>query len=143
MTKNQISYYLDFIPLLILVFYAIRLAWTFLTTNIQMEWMNITGFVLLAINIGLFIWRHQFGVLALGVLLFLGLFGAVSFTPGTTSFGLAFGKGEAKTSFDIYGNPVYILYLLIHFILSGRYYFGILTKKYWDQLLSSRSEQNW
>ena len=86
------------------------------------------------VTVGLFIWRHQVGVLALGLLLFLGLFGAVSFIPGISSFAFGFGKNEAKPLFNIYGNPAYILYLIVHFILSGRYYVGIVTRKYWQDL---------
>ncbi|WP_460556350.1 hypothetical protein [Ferruginibacter profundus] len=141
MAKKQIKYILDFVPLLILLVYAINLIWILRTSNIQIVWPNIIGFILLPLIIFLIIWRHQVGVIALGLLLFLGLFGAISFTNGITTFGMGFGKGEDKVSFNIYGDPIYLLFLLIHFILSGRYYVGIITKKYWQELFQVIKQQ--
>ena len=40
------------------------------------------------------------------------------------------------------GDLTYLLYLLLRFILSGRYYAGILTKKYWKGLVDRRSGNN-
>ena len=141
MIKKQIRYLLDFVPLLILLFYAIRLIWALSTLGFQIEWPNIAGFILLPIITSLFIWRHQIGVVSLGIFLILGLFGAVSFTPGISRFGISFGKGEPIVSFDMYGNPIYLLFLLIHFLISGRYYVGILTKQYWQQLFQVNAEE--
>ncbi len=140
MIRNRGKYLLDFVPILILAIYGIRLVWLLWTSGIQIEWNNITGFILLPLNICLLIWRHQVGVLSLGLLLFMGLFGAVSFIPGVTTFGMGLEKGGTKTSFDIYGNPIYLLFLLVHFILSGRYYVGIVTKKYWQTLFHLSTE---
>jgi hypothetical protein len=141
MAKKQIKYVLDFVPLLILLVYETRLIWVLGTSDIQIVWPNIVGFILLPLIIFLIIWKHQVGVIALGLLLFLGLFGAVSFTHGITTFGMGFGKGEEKVSFDMYGDPIYLLFLLIHFILSGRYYIGIITKKYWKDLFHVIKQQ--
>ena len=138
MFNKRTKYLLDFAPLLILLFYAIRLGWILSTSDIQIEWPNIVGFILLPLIISLLIWRHQIGVIALGLLLFLGLFGAISFTPGITKFGMGFEKGEVQRSFDFYGNPIYFLFLITHFILSGRYYVGIMTRKYWQTLFGSK-----
>ena len=133
---NRKKYILDYIPLLILAFYATRLIVTLSQTGIRIEWINISGFIFFFLAVMLFTWRHQAGVLALGLMLFLGLFGAVSLNPGISSFGFGFGKSE-DSWLRLYGDPMYFVFLILHFILSGRYYVGILTRKYWDDFLLS------
>jgi hypothetical protein len=46
----------------------------------------------------------------------------------TTTFSI--GKTSDLTIPIFYGQPIFILFLLIHFIVSSKYYFEIFTKKY-------------
>jgi len=72
--KSRIKRWLDFIPLVILIIYAIKLVWTLSTTDIAFVWMNVVGLIILPVNIGMFFWNHKAGVLCLGATLILGLF---------------------------------------------------------------------
>jgi hypothetical protein len=134
LSKKSIKQIFDYLPLAILMFYAIRLPITLQRSNIPIVWINVTGYIFLTFTVLLFVRRHQFGVLALGLLLLLGLFGGSSFSPGISSFSFGLGHPESRYGFTLYGDPAYILYLTLHFILSGRYYVGIATKKYWKAL---------
>jgi hypothetical protein len=78
MTKVKIKNLLDFVPLIILTFYAIILLWTVSTTNIVLQSEHYIGLTLLVITTGLFLVRHKLGVLSLGLTLLLGLFKVLS-----------------------------------------------------------------
>jgi len=127
MLNSKIKRLLDYIPLVILITMAINLIWSLATTTVLHTWMNIVGLIFLPINICLFIWHHKYAVLALGFTLLLGLIGIVSFDPGISSVTL----GWNNYSIKFYADPIYLLWLTTHFIISGRYYFGIASKKYW------------
>ena len=72
--KSRIKRWLDFIPLVILIIYAIKLVWTLSTTDIAFVWMNVVGLIILPVNIGMFFWNHKAGVLCLGAILIWGFF---------------------------------------------------------------------
>ena len=141
MTKQKIKYLLDFIPLLILIISAIILIWVVVTTDTVFQWRHIAGLIILPINIGLFFWQHKVGVLALCLTLLLGLLGVISFSDAITTTTAYFGKSEDFKLPVFHGQPIFLLWLLIHFIVSGRYYVGIVTKKYWQDFLLFK-EQN-
>jgi hypothetical protein len=132
MTKGKIKVYLDFIPFIILFISACILIWTIAITNFVLTWRNIVGIVVLPLNVLFFIRQHQFGALFLGLILFLGLFGLLSFTPGLTSATVTFGLNDSRIEF--WGQPIFVLWMVIHFILSGRYYVGIVSNKYWQEI---------
>jgi hypothetical protein len=133
MTKNKIKNLLDFIPLIALTIYAIVLIWTVATTNIIFSYEHYIGLTLLVITAGLFIKRHKLGVLLLGFTMLLGLFKVLSYSAVITfnSFG---GSLNGHSSPEIKIQAIFILWLLIHLIVSGRHYIGIATKKYWQDL---------
>jgi hypothetical protein len=135
MTKDKIKNLLDFVPLIILTIYAIVLVWTVATTDIVFSYEHYIGLTLLAITAGLFIKRHKLGVLSLGLTLVLGLFKVLSYSAVITfhSFG---GSINGHSSPELRIQAIFLLWLLIHFIVSGRHYVGILTKKYWLDLLN-------
>jgi hypothetical protein len=135
MTKNKIKNLLDFIPLIALTIYAIVLIWTVATTNIIFSYEHYIGLTLLVITAGLFIKRHKLGVLLLGFTMLLGLFKVLSYSAVITfhSFG---GSINGHSSPEIKIQAIFILWLLIHLIVSGRHYIGIATKKYWQDLFS-------
>lgn len=135
MTKNKIKKLLDFIPLIILTVYAIIMLWTVSTTNIVLQDEHYVGLTLLVITVGLFIMRHKLGVLSLGLTLLLGLFKVISYSAVITfhSFG---GSVNGHSSPEIKIQAIFLLWLFIHFIVSGRHYVGIATKKYWQNLFN-------
>ena len=137
MRKDKIKYYLDFIPLIILIVSAIILVWTVATTNIEFLWKHIVGLIILPINIVVFYWRHKIGVITLGVTLLLGLLSILSYSSAVSTTTTYIGKSEGFKIPVFYGQLIFILWLLIHFILSGRYYVGIATKRYWQELFST------
>lgn len=135
MTKNKIKKLLDFIPLIILTVYAFIMLWTVSTTNIVLQDEHYVGLTLLVITVGLFIMRHKLGVLSLGLTLLLGLFKVISYSAVITfhSFG---GSVNGHSSPEIKIQAIFLLWLFIHFIVSGRHYVGIATKKYWQNLFN-------
>jgi hypothetical protein len=136
MRKKKIKNFLDFIPLFILTTYAIILIWTVSTSDITLFWKHIVGLVLLPINYVLFFWRHKVGVLALGLTLLLGLASILSYSPEVSTTTLYKNIGDKEIPF-FYGQLIFFFWIVIHFILSGRHYVGIATKKYWRGLANN------
>jgi hypothetical protein len=77
--------------------------------------------------------RHKLGVLSLGLTLLLGLLKVLSYSAAISfhSFG---GSINGHSSPEIKIQTIFLLWLLIHFIVSGRHYIGIATKNYWLEL---------
>jgi hypothetical protein len=136
MTKKKIKNLLDLVPLFILTVFAIILIWTVATSNIGLLWKHIVGLILLPINYLLFFWRHKIGVLALGFTLLFGLFSLLSYNPAITTITIYTNIGDREVPF-FYGQPSFLLWIIIHFVLSGRHYVGIATKKYWHGLINN------
>jgi hypothetical protein len=135
MNKSKARQLLDFIPLIMLLIAAIDLIWTLATTNLIIVWMNIVGLIILPINILIFLWRHKIGVIAMGVTFLLGFFELLSFFPGTRTFSFGFTANQYGNDLAIRAQPSYLLLLLLQILISHRYFFGIASKKYWDNLI--------
>jgi hypothetical protein len=133
MTNNKVKNLLDFLPFIILTIYAIVLLWTVSTTNIVLQSEHYVGLVLLVITVALFIMRHKIGILSLGLTLLLGLFKLVSYSAVMTYYSFG-GSINGHSSPEIKFQEIFLLWLLIHFIVSRRHYVGIATKKYWQSL---------
>ena len=131
MTKEKIKNLLDFIPLIIMTVYAIILVWTVTTSDAAFSWKHIVGLVILPLNFLLFRLGHKIGVLGLGLTLLIGLLSLLSYTHSITTSTYTIGKSEDLQIPIFYGQPIFLLWLLIHFIVSGRHYVGVVTKKYW------------
>jgi hypothetical protein len=136
MIKNKIKKPLDFVPLVILTISAIVLIWTIVTTDTVFMWEHIVGLCFLAINFLAFRWRHKIGVLTLGVTLLIGLLSLLSYSPTVTTSTWTIGKSSDSQIPVFCGQPIFLLWLLIHFIVSGRHYVGIVTIKYWQDLFN-------
>lgn len=134
MTKDKIKILLDFLPLLILTISAIVLVWTVVTTDTGFLWKHIVGLCFLPVTFLAFLWRHKVGVLVFGLTLVLGLLSFLSYSHSVTTTTWTIGKSEDFQVPIFYGQPIFLLWLIIHFIVSGRHYVGILTKQYWDDL---------
>ena len=141
MTKDKIKDRLDFVPFIILVISAIVLVSTVISTDIVFMWKHIVGLCFLPIIFFTFRRRHKIGVLVLGLTLLIGLLSLLSFSPAVTTSTWTIGKNADSQIPIFYGQPIFLLWLLIHFIVSGRHYFGIATKKYWQNLLNEPSEE--
>jgi hypothetical protein len=136
MTKNKIKNLLDIVPLIILTISAIILVWTVATTDSAFLWKHIVGLIILPLNYLLFWWRHKIGVIGLGLTLIIGLLSLLSYSHIVTTSTYSIGKSEDFQIPIFYGQPIFLLWLLIHFVVSGRHYVGILTKKYWQDLFN-------
>ena len=134
MTRNQFKNYLDFIPLIILTVSAGILSWTVASNEIVFLWKHILGLSFIPIIILAFRWQHKIGVLTLGLTLLIGLLGLISYSPAVTTTTGTIGKDADSQIPIFYGQPIFLLWLLIHLLVSGRHYVGILTKKYWQDL---------
>ncbi len=140
MKREQIKYLLNFIPAILLLLYSIGLVVDLLNRPVRIEPANISGLAVLPVIFFLLIKRHQAGVLLLGLVLLLSVFGLFSFSTGYTSWKFGIKNDSFGFSFRSPGSPVFILYFILHAILSGRYYTGILTRKYWEVLKSRNPE---
>lgn len=134
MEKKQIKTYLDYLPFFALVISAFVLLWTIATTDIVLVWKHYLGLVMLPIIVYLFYKRHLFGVLALAFTLFMGLLGLISYSPAITITSFGFGNNQDWSIDVIRFQPIFLLWLFIHFLISGRYYTGIASKKYWQEV---------
>jgi hypothetical protein len=135
MKANKIKNLLDFIPFIILVISALFLLYKILTSNIVLSFEHYIGLLFLLIITGLFIKKHKLGVLALGLTIFLGLIKLISFSPYITFYSFG-GSLNDQNLGDLKIQGIFILWLILHIVLSGRHYYGILTKKYWHDLLN-------
>jgi hypothetical protein len=76
------------------------------------------------------------GVLFLGLTLIAGLFSILSFSPAISTSYLYKRIGDAEIPL-FYGQPIFLLWLFLHFIFSTRQYIGIGTKRYWDNFFNN------
>ena len=137
MKKSRIKYLLDFVPLLVVIVYAVDSYWTMIASNTTLQWQHYLGIVFLILTILLIFINHQLGVICFGLTLFLSLITLLSFDFGLVTNWLS------VTSFKIpifWGNALSLVWLILHFVLSGRYYVGIVTKNYWDLLLKKNNK---
>jgi hypothetical protein len=133
--STKVKKSLDAVPLVILLCCAAILIQSVITEEISLQIRHWIGLGMLPVLIFLFFWRHQVGVLSLGLTILFGTFGLLSFSPSIsiTTFGM--NPGDVFIPL-FYGQPIFLLWFTIHLVISGKYYFGIGTKKYWDKLLS-------
>ena len=140
MIKGKVKHYLDFLPLAILTISAIMLILHVSATDTILVWQNFLGLLILPINYFLFWWKHKLGVVGLGLTILLGLVGLLSFDYAITISTITIGK-EVKFPL-FYGQLIFIWWFIIHFVISFRYYVGVLTKKYWQELFFNLSKRS-
>ena len=131
--NSSLRKYLDYIPLACLLVSAIILLWDVNQANVVLVWKHYVGLFLLLIVIVLVFIKHVFGMLSLGLTVLLGVIGLLSYSPAisvTTFYHSGFGVNIPLLRFQ----PVFLIWATIHFVLSGRYYVGVLSKKYWQNL---------
>jgi len=122
------------IPLVVLAIYAVELLLTVAFTDIVLNWKHYLGFGFLIITTIIIFKNHQLGTLCLGLILLLGYFGLWSLSPKLLS--ISFGIQPFGFFIPFFnGQPIIIALTIVHFYLSSRYYFGIVTKKYWQAFM--------
>ena len=134
MKKRIILKSLDYFPLIILFISVILLLIKVTTGNAFLHWKHIVGLCLLPVNTFLFFRNHKTGVVALGITLSLGLSGLISYSPAITTATSYISIGDGSPFTIFYGQPVFLLWLVIHLAVSFRQYIGIGTKQYWQEL---------
>jgi len=131
MKNEKLKRALDYIPFLVLLILFAVLVLKISISEYVFQWKHVLGLILISINTFLFYWNHKGGVLALFVVLMTGLIGLISYNVSIETYTFTIGK-DAETQVPVfYGQPIFLLWLLLHFTLSFRYYVGILSKKYW------------
>ena len=135
MKKQKIRKFLDYIPLACLFGSAILLLWARVNPDTLLQMRHIIGLILLLLPLTLFFVRHKLGVLATGLLILIGLFGGLSYSPviTTTTIGKTWGESQITL---LYFQPIFLVWATLHFILSGRFYTGVLSRRYWDNIKS-------
>ncbi len=129
---------LDLIPIIVLAIYAIVLLMIVSSTDIILNWKHYLGFFFLIITTIIIFKNHQIGTLCLGLILLLGYFGLWSLSPQLLS--INFGIRPLGFFIPFFnGQPIIIALTFVHFYLSRRYYFGIVTKKYWQAFMEGEA----
>ncbi len=100
-----------------------------------LHWKHIVGLLILPVNTQLLLKQHKLGVIALGFTILLGMVGLFSYDTYISTTTFFIGKTENATIPVFHGQPIFLASLILHFIISGKYYFGILTKQYWKNIL--------
>ena len=129
--KDRIKYYLDFVPILIVIIYTGISIGTMISTDNILYWQHYLGITFLILNIIVLCKYHQLGIVFFGFTLIIGLFTLVSFDVGLKVDTL---HVTAAMIPIFWGNAMCLLWLTIHLIFSFRYYVGIATKDYWRKL---------
>jgi hypothetical protein len=126
---------IDYIPLVILFINAVYLVWTFFDGQILFMWKHVLGFAMLLASSICFWKSHKMGVLSLGLTVLLGLFGLLSFSPAihTITFGKSIGDSQVHL---LVFQPIFVLWAVLDFSLSGRYYVGVASVRYWKNIKS-------
>ena len=133
MKGDKIKKILDYVPLIILTIYALILIWDRFNNDILFQWKHVLALILLPVNFYLFKLYHKLGVVALGATLIFGLIGIISFSPSITINTISWTPNDLRIPI-FYGQPIFLLWILIHLIFSARYYVAIATKKYWTDI---------
>ena len=132
---NNLKKKIDFIPLIILFVSAGYTLMTYFLESVYLHWQHYIGFGLLLITLTLFFFNHKLGVISLGFTIVLGLVGLLQITPGIMSASISKPIGE-ESYLLLKFNPLFLLWLVLHFAISKRYYTGIITSKYWKEINS-------
>ena len=140
MARDKIKNLLDYIPLIALTVSSFILIETVTATHTSFLWKHIVGLIILPIIYFMFWWRHKTGVVILGLTILLGLLAVISYSYNVITIGyfIAFGTAELNVSCQ----PIFLLWIILHFIFSFRYYRGVFTKQYWHDLFIRNPEKS-
>lgn len=97
------------------------------------QWQPYLGLIFLGCNALLFRQNHKQGVIFLGLTIVLGIIGFLAFQVGIVGASIYWTPFGFKIP-TFAGNPILLAVFILHFIISNRYYDGVLTKKYWQHI---------
>lgn len=122
--------YPGYIPLIFFFIAQVYLLYVLAGGEVALQWPHFTGFIFTILCCILFIFSHRGGVLFTGFICILGVLGLVSFSPAISVFyfDITFAKHPLRI---IRFQPVFVIWLSLHLVISGRHYNGILSKAYW------------
>jgi hypothetical protein len=125
---------LDYFPFAVVIGYSISEWQKYYQEGIVIKWQTYLGLLLMiAIFISL-ISKHKAGVLLIALLNISGLTGLASVSPAIANSFIKINSISLPIA-----DPIFLLFLIIHFICSGRNYVGILTKDYWRYFKTKHS----
>jgi hypothetical protein len=131
----------DFIPLILVVIAGLYYSFTALSSVSGFSLKQLVGLFLLTLAVVFFAIKLRIGVLVLGLFFILGWFGVVSIS--NDNFTVSSGINAFETYIPFFnGHPVILIGTILHFIMSGKHYFGIGTKKYWLDFLKGSVDEN-
>jgi hypothetical protein len=138
MTNKIIRKKLDYLPLMALIISALYLLFIVITDNLLLRFKQKVGLILLILPIVLFYRNHKLGVLSTGLIILLGLFGLLSYNLTIVTVTLTKSFGNLNVPF-LFFQPIFIIWGILHFGLSGRYYIGVLSRRYWAEIKSDEA----
>jgi hypothetical protein len=100
------------------------------------QWQHYLGLIFLGCNALLFRQNHKQGVLFLGLTIVLGIIGFLAFQVGIVGASIYWTPFGFKIPIFA-GNPILLAVFILHFIISNRYYDGILAKNDWKHINDS------
>ena len=124
---------IDYIPYIMISLPLIFSVVLVLSVGLILKWQHYLGLIFLGYNALLFYKNHKKGVLFLGLTLILGIMGWLAFQPAIVAGSMHLKFGDFRIPIFA-GNPLLLLVFILHFIISHRYYDGILAKKYWQHI---------
>src|SRR3712207_311904 len=110
MKRSRLKRLSDFTPFILLMIYTLMLVWTISITAYVLTWRNMVGIAIIPINVLFFVRQYQAEVLFLGLVLTLGLFGVLSYTPGLTSTTITLRFNDSNMEF--WGQPIFLLLIV-------------------------------
>jgi hypothetical protein len=126
MKKLYYSPIVGLIPLAILIGYAVYTVWWGITNSLIFQPQHYAGFALVILIIAGFLKHYKLGILLTGLTITCGLVGLLSLTVGISSSGITIDDITI-----VRFQPLFLLWAILHFALSGRYYVGIVRQDYW------------
>ena len=126
MEKYSSKYILDFIPFVAQLVSSTFMVFALLTDDIIPDSKQIIGLVFVFITLCMFLIRHAAGVVALGITLLIGFIGYLTLNVSVQTNAYFFRIGSVEWSTGFF-QPVFLFWLIIHFILSYRCYQEVLS----------------
>ncbi len=123
--------------LLIIIAQTIFTVYIVSTTQESFILRHYLGFLSLILIVVLFFINFNLGRVLLGVILLIGLFGGIVLTPSVQTVFLSFNIGKLPIPI-FYGQPIFLLWFVLHLIASYKIYYGAGTKSYWIDLFNKK-----
>jgi hypothetical protein len=131
--KPRLKYWLNFIPVVLVVLYLGYSVITMWSNNIVLQAQHYLAIAFMILDVIISIKHHQAGLVLFGFILLLGMFNIRSFDVGVVRHS----ADVTAARLPIFrGNASCLLLFVIHLVFSFRYYVGILTKPYWKNLMT-------